>query len=474
MTTLIRGGQIVNEGHVFDGSIIIENDRIKDIIPCTEDTCSLRGTYDTIVDATECFVLPGIIDSHVHFREPGLTHKACIESESRAAAYGGVTSYMEMPNTIPQTTTIEALKEKHELARKSSHVNYSFFFGATNDNSEAFHELPHNLYRSHGIQVPGVKLFMGSSTGNMLVDEQDSLRKVFRAAAVNRLMIVAHCEDTATIQHNLQAVKAAQGDDPDVRFHPIIRDEEACLKSTQLAISLAEKHDVRLHIAHVSTWGELMLLAPAPGGYCPSSYITAEICVPHLLFSSDDYATKGTLIKCNPAIKSASERDALRRHIGIATTIATDHAPHLLSEKQGGCTRAASGMPMVQFSLPAMLGLVDEGVLSIEEMVKKMCHAPARLFNISERGFLRKGYKADITVVRPDSPWTVTRDCIQSRCQWSPLEGHTFRWRVEQTLCNGRLVYDRTRTVPFDDSCRGEALSFRSWPEGNSLDGITR
>ena len=453
MNTLIEGGTIVNEGKVFKGDLLIDNEEIAGIYP-TGEAPSTSPLHP--IDATGCFILPGIIDSHVHFREPGLTEKADIESESRAAAAGGVTSYMEMPNTIPQTTTIEALQDKHRRAASNSHVNYSFFFGATNDNAQLFDQLD-----SH--HVPGIKLFMGSSTGNMLVDGEDSLGQVFASAARLGLPVMAHCEDTVLINTNLKAVRDGYGDDPPVALHPLIRSEEACLKSTQKAVALAKKHNARLHVAHISTAEELELFRGErreARSERIDETITAEVTVGHLLFSSQDYSRLGTRIKVNPAIKSPVDQFMLRQALtdGRITTIGTDHAPHLLSQKAGGCVRAASGMPMVQFALPAMLELTDEGVLGIECLVELMCHNPARLFEVRRRGFLRKGYKADIVIVRPDCPWTVTTDMIESKCGWSPMEGHTFNWRIEKTLCNGHAVYDGQHV---DREYHGQALEFR-------------
>ena len=397
MKTLIHGGTIVTEGRTFQGSIVIENDVIAEI---NEGSDIPRGGYDTVVDATGAFVLPGVIDTHVHFRDPGLTQKADMESESRAAAYGGVTTYFDMPNTVPQTTTPDALDAKFADARRKSHVNYSFFLGATNDNIDTINTLdPH--------RIPGVKLFMGSSTGNMLVDKEQSLRRLFGGTA---LPIVAHCEDTATINANMAAAKAQYGDDPDVKYHPMIRSAEACYASTAFAVRLAAEYGARLHVAHITTARELELFGSNPN-------ITAEAVVAHLFFTDKDYSTLGTRIKCNPAIKTSADREALRRALtdGRITTIGTDHAPHLLSDKEGGCCRAASGMPMLQFSLPTMLELVDARVLTIERMVQLMSHNPATLFGVRRRGFLRQGYKADIAVVRRGEPWRVTKDTIQSK-----------------------------------------------------------
>ena len=439
MRTLIQGGTLVNEGKLFEGSILIEDSRIARIYT---EPHTPEASYDELIDASGCFILPGVIDDHVHFREPGLTAKADIESESRAAAAGGVTTYFDMPNTVPQTTTLEALEEKFVLAARKSHVNYSFFFGATNDNVELFPQLD-----AH--RIPGIKLFMGSSTGNMLVDRREALEKIF---ASSTLPIMTHCEDTEIINRNMAAAIQQYGDDPKVTHHPEIRSEEACYESTKLAVELAKKHDARLHIAHLTTAKELELLE--------GTKITAEATVSHLYFYDRDYTALGTRIKCNPAIKTQRDRDALREALndGRITVIGTDHAPHLLSQKEGGCQKAASGMPMIQFSLVTMLELVDQGVLSIERLVELMCHNPARLFEVRQRGFLREGYQADIVLVRPDTGWTVTKDLIQSKCGWSPMEGHMYLWRVERTLCNGHTVYQQGRV---DTSYIGQPVTFR-------------
>lgn len=431
---------MVNEGRIFDGTIVIEDGNIVDI---TTDPQSTTLKADNVIDATGCYILPGIIDDHVHFREPGLTEKADIESESRAAAAGGVTSYFDMPNTNPQTTTLEALEEKFALARQKSHVNYSFFYGATNDNVDTFPQL--DIHR-----IPGIKLFMGSSTGNMLVDRRESLERIFSTAP---LPLMAHCEDTAIINRNMAEAKAKYGDDPKVSHHPEIRSVEACYESTRLAVELAQKHHTRLHIAHLTTAKELELLDA-------QTTITAEVTPSHLYFSDRDYNRLGTRIKCNPAIKTERDREALQQALsdGRISVVGTDHAPHLLSQKEGGCCRAASGMPMIQFSLVTMLELVDEGVLTLERLVELMCHNPARLFEVRQRGFIRRGYRADLVLVRPNKGWTVVPSCIQSKCGWSPMEGHTFLWRVERTLCNGHTVYADGKV---DGDYIGEEISFR-------------
>lgn len=444
MRTLIKNATIVNEEKSFAGSVLITDDIITDIF---EGTNTPRVQTDKTVDATGCLLFPGVIDDHVHFREPGMTRKADIESESRAAAYGGVTSYFDMPNTIPQTTTLDALDDKFARAARESHVNYSFFFGATNDNTDLFSQLD-----TH--RVPGIKLFMGSSTGNMLVDRREVLNRIFSSAT---MPIMTHCEDSDIINRNMRKALAEYGDDPDVIHHPEIRSEVACYESTKLAVELAKQHHARLHVAHLTTAKELSLFEKSTGRL-PD--ITAEAVIAHLFFTDKDYKRKGTLIKCNPAIKTTHDRDALRAALmdGRITVVGTDHAPHELKDKQGGCCRAASGMPMVQFSLVTMLRLVDEGVLTHERLVRLMCHNPARLFEVRQRGYIRKGYKADLTIVKHGEPWILTKDIIQSKCGWSPLEGETFSWRVLHTFCNGHHVLNQD---VFDADYRGKELSFR-------------
>ena len=440
MKTLIYGATIVNEGRSFKGCLTLENDLIASV---TEGDALPEGHFDLRLNAEDCVVMPGVIDDHVHFREPGLTAKADLESESRAAAYGGVTTFFEMPNTLPQTTTLETLNQKLELAQGKSHVNYSFFFGATNQNAHLFERLDPK-------RVPGIKLFMGASTGNMLVDRLETLENIFKNAP---LPIMTHCEDTQLINQNMAEAKQLYGDDPAVEHHPAIRSAEACYHSSALAVELATKYGAQLHVAHLTTARELSLFGHNPR-------ITAEVVIAHLWFCDADYRTRGTQIKCNPAVKTSADRDALRAALtdGRISVVATDHAPHLISDKIGGCAKAASGMPMVQFSLPAMLELCEKGVLTIERMVELMCHAPARLFAVSKRGFIKPGYKADLAIVRRGEPWTVTKDCVQSKCQWSPMEGEKFRWRVVQTICNGHLLFDEDGT--FDAQYRGEEVAF--------------
>ena len=444
MRLYVKGGKIVNEGKVQQGTLVIEDGRI---VTIDKGQCIIDNDAE-VIDATGCYVLPGVIDDHVHFREPGLTQKADIDTESQAAAAGGVTTFFDMPNTMPQTTTSAALEEKFALAQQKSHVNYSFFYGATNDNADTFAQLD-------ATRIPGIKLFMGSSTGNMLVDKQQTLEHIFKTC---KLPLMAHCEDTDIINRNMAEVKQAWGDDPQVALHPLIRSEEACLASSRKAVELAKKYGTRLHIAHISTAEELELFTACRDSVTTNN-ITAEACVGHLYFTQLDHERLGAKIKVNPAIKTPVDQFMLREALtdGRISVVGTDHAPHLLSQKEGGCVKAASGMPMIQFSLVAMLELVDEGVLTIQRLVELMCHNPARLFGVQQRGFLRKGYRADITIIRPKRPWTVTKECILSKCGWSPLEGHTFNWQVERTLCNGHTVYQNGQV---DNTYIGEEIAF--------------
>jgi dihydroorotase len=446
MRTLIEGGHIVNEGRVFDGVVVVEDGNIVEVIDHSNNSAGkvssqTSGSTCSVIDATGCYVLPGIIDDHVHFREPGLTEKADIDSETCAAAAGGVTSFFDMPNCKPQTTTLEALNDKFERAGKHSHVNYSFFYGATNDNVETFSRLD-------ATRIPGIKLFMGSSTGNMLVDQRESLERIFKSC---RLPLMVHCEDAEMISRNMAAAQQAWGEDPPVSLHSMIRSEEACLSSTRKAVELARKYGTRLHVAHLSTAEELELI----GGH-----VTAEACVGYLYFTQLDHERLGSLIKVNPAIKTPVDQFLLRQALtdGRISVVATDHAPHLLEQKQGGCSKAASGMPMIQFSLVTMLELVDEKVLSLPQLVSLMAHNPATLFGVERRGFIRKGFRADLVIIRPHSPWTVTKNVIQSKCGWSPMEGHEYQWRVEQTICNGHTIYNKGIV---DTTYIGEEIRFQ-------------
>lgn len=441
--TWIHHATIVNEGRQFAGSVVIEGEKISEVLegdalpssPCEEE-----------IDASGRFLLPGVIDDHVHFRDPGLTHKADMATETAAAAAGGVTSFMDMPNCNPQTTTLEALDSKFADAARKCIVNYSFYFGATNTNADLIGQLDKT-------RVCGVKLFMGASTGNMLVDRMETLRKIFSEAG---MLIATHCEDQNIIRKNTETFKEKYGEDPDVCFHPLIRSEQACWESSSLAVRLAKETGARLHILHVSTARELELFDDKP---LSEKRITAEACVSHLFFCDEDYKTLGTRIKCNPSIKTRRDRDALRAALRTdrIDVIGTDHAPHLLSEKQGGALKAVSGMPTLQFSLASVCELVREGVLSMEQLVQKMCHAPAELFRIKGRGYIRPGYQADLVLLNPNAEWTVTADCIQSKCGWSPMEGRTFHAKVEKTFVNGHLVYSDGKVT---DTPRGQALIF--------------
>ena len=446
MKTIIRNATIVNEGRKFVGSVVIEGDMIQSVIEGDDASQS----YDTEIDATGLYLFPGVIDDHVHFREPGMTYKADIASESRTAAAGGVTSYMEMPNTNPQTTTLELLEEKYQLAAKHSRVNYSFFFGATNDNTDL-------LGRLDVKRVPGVKVFMGSSTGNMLVDREESLRKLF---ATSPLLLMAHCEDTNIIEQNIKAFKKkykGQNDFP-VRYHSRIRSVEACYASSSLAVELAKDTGARLHIAHISTAKELGLFESKP---LEEKKITAEAVIAHLMFSTEDYDRLDTRIKCNPAIKTPEDKQALRDALtnGIIDVVGTDHAPHLLNEKQGGALKATSGMPMIQFSLVSMLEMSDEGVLPIERIPDLMSHNPAKLFHIEKRGYIRPGYYADLTLVDPNGNWQVMKGRYYTKCGWTPMDERTFKWRVRRTIVNGITAYCDGIVV---DGIRGKELRFLS------------
>lgn len=436
--TIINNATIVNNGESHVGSLLVSEGRIERIVLGGEiepqDGCQ-------VVDATGMYLLPGVIDDHVHFREPGMTAKADMHTESMAAAAGGVTSVLDMPNVVPQTTTVQNWRERMEMAKGRMHVNYAFFLGATNNNLDEILAMPSEQY-------PGVKLFMGSSTGNMLVDRREMLEGLF---ARSPKLIMSHCEDTARINANMASAREKYGDDPDITHHAEIRDGEACWQSSALAAELAKASGARLHIAHISTERELSLL----GGN-----ITGEACVAHLLYTDQDYARLRGRIKCNPSIKSNGDRQALRRALtdGRITCIGTDHAPHLLSEKQGGACKAVSGMPMVQFSLVSMLEMVDEGVLGIERLVQLMCHNPADLFGIKERGYIREGMMADLVLVhREETPYTITSADVLSKCGWSPREGDAMHWRVMSTWVNSNLVWDGRKV---NEDVHGEPLAF--------------
>lgn len=447
MKTIIRNATIVNEGTQCTGSVVIEDEYIQQVIYNGEDTSQ---AYDLEIDATGLYLFPGVIDDHVHFREPGLTHKADIASESRTAAAGGVTSYMDMPNTVPQTTTLELLEEKFRLAENNSRINYSFYIGATNDNLDT-------IQRANRERVPGVKVFMGSSTGNMLVDNEEALYRLFSNSP---LLLMAHCEDTSIINHNISEFKKkykGQNDFP-VRYHSRIRNVEACYASSSLAVQLAKDTGARLHIAHISSARELALFDKGP---VENKQITAEAVIAHLMFTTEDYDTLGTHIKCNPSVKTPEDRAALREALtsGIIDVVATDHAPHLLNEKQGGALKAASGMPMIQFSLVSMLEMADEGVLPISRIPDLMSHNPAKLFKIDKRGYIRPGYYADLTLVDPNGNWQVREGRYYTKCGWTPMDERVFKWRVRRTIINGITVYSDGIVV---DGVRGKELKFNT------------
>lgn len=445
MRTIIRNATIVNEGRKFPGSVVIEDEMIQEVLEGSDDSSQ---TYDLEIDATGLYLFPGVIDDHVHFREPGMTHKADIASESRTAAAGGVTSYMEMPNTQPPTTTIERLEEKFQIAANHSRVNYSFYFGATNENVETLKVLDTS-------RVAGVKVFMGSSTGNMLVDRAESLRRIF---ATSPLLLMAHCEDTGIIEANIRAFKKkykGQNDFP-VRYHSRIRSVDACFASSSLAVELAKDTGARLHIAHVSTAKELSLFENKP---LKEKKITAEAVIAHLMFTTEDYDTLGSCIKCNPSIKTPEDRAALRAALtnGLIDVVATDHAPHLANEKKGGALKAASGMPLIQFSLVSMLEMSDQGVLPIERIPTLMSHNPAELFRIEKRGYIRPGYYADLTLVDPNANWQVKEGRYYTKCEWTPMDERVFKWRVCRTIVNGITTYCDGIVV---DGIRGKELRF--------------
>lgn len=439
----IQNATVINEGRQYQASLLIENERITHIGTIEELQPLLREPL-TQLDAQGLWLLPGVIDDQVHFREPGLTHKGNIHSESRAAIAGGVTSFMDMPNTDPQTTTVEALDAKFDRAAETSFANYSFFIGATNDNLD-------ELKKPGAQRATAIKVFMGSSTGNMLVDNKETLNRLF---AETDQIIAAHCESEAIIARNKAYYISKYGEALDVTFHPKIRSAEACYESSKEAVELALKNETRLHLFHLSTEQEMTLLESKP---LEEKRITAEVCVHHLWFTDEDYPTKGNRIKWNPAVKTRADRDALRKALieGKIDVVATDHAPHTWEEKQGSCLQAASGGPMVQHSLVLMLELCKQGVFTPELVVEKMAHNPARLFGLKDRGFIREGYYADLVLVNPDASWTVEKANLLYQCGWSPLEGETLSSQVEKTIVNGRLVYDRGT---IDETYRGKEL----------------
>ena len=440
---LIKNAKIVNEGSIFEGDVLIENEFIVEIA----DFISAKSSDCKIIDAEGNFLIPGAIDDQVHFREPGLTHKGDIESESRAAVAGGVTSFIEQPNTIPNALTQDILEEKYKIAENNSFANYSFMMGASNDNlAEVLKTNPKN--------VAGVKIFLGSSTGNMLVDNEDVLERIFSSTP---LLIAVHCEDETTIKNNLEKYKAEYGEDIPVQAHHLIRSEEACFISSSKAIALAKKTGARLHIFHLSTAKEMDLFTNKIP--LEQKKITAEVCIHHLWFTNADYDTKGNFIKWNPAVKTENDRNALWEALldDRIDVIATDHAPHTLEEKQQSYLKAPSGGPLVQHAVVAMFEAYLQGKISVEKIVQKMAHNPAILFKIEKRGFVKVGYYADLAIVNSGLPWTVKKDNIFAKCGWSPFEDFTFRSRITHTFVNGELVYHNFKVK---DIRRGKRLLF--------------
>jgi len=441
---LINNATIVNEGKSFKGNLLIKDEKIAAIGDIPEN--EIQGNHK-VIDAKGLLLLPGVIDSHVHFREPGLTEKGDIFTESRAAAAGGVTSFIDMPNTQPQAVTIDALEEKYKIAAEKSLINYSFYIGATNDNLG-------EILKADPAKVCGIKLFMGSSTGNMLVDNEKSLRNLFKNA---HIIISAHCEDETIIKNNIELFRQKYGDNISFEKHPIIRNNEACLKSSSFAISLAKEYNTKLHILHLSTAEETDLFSNEIS--LKNKQITSEVCVHHLWFDDSYYQKLGSLIKCNPAIKAKTDRETLRNAVisDKIDIIATDHAPHTIKEKTGLYFQTPSGCPSVQHSLTLMLELWHKNIFTIEKIVEKMCHNPATLYNIKERGFIQKGYKADLVLVNPNDKWTISKDNILYKCGWSPFEGEEVKSKIVTTIVNGSIVYDNGK---INNDYRGQRLLF--------------
>jgi len=439
---LIKNAKIVNEGAIFEGDLLIEDKYIKEIAE------SISAKPDVkVIDAEGNFLIPGAIDDQVHFREPGLTHKGNIESESRAAVAGGITSFIEQPNTVPNAVTQELLEQKYQIASETSYANYGFMMGGTNDNLE-------EILKTNPKNVPGIKLFLGSSTGNMLVDNEEVLEKIFSSTD---MLIAVHCEDEATIRQNLEKYKEEYGDDIPVKYHPLIRSAEACYISSSKAIELAKKTGARLHVFHVSTAKETELFTNKIP--LEEKKITAEVCIHHLWFSDADYEKKGSLIKWNPAVKTAEDRQALWDALldDRIDVVATDHAPHTLEEKKNPYTSSPSGGPLVQHAVVAMFEAYHQKKISVEKIVEKMAHNPAKLFRVEKRGFIREGYFADIVLVNPGLPWNVKKENILYKCGWSPFEGVNFKSRITHTFVNGNLVYNNFKVK---DIRGGERLLF--------------
>lgn len=425
---LIKNAKIVNEGSIFEGDVLIENDLIVEVA----DSISLKTSDCIVIDAEGSYLMPGAIDDQVHFREPGLTHKGDIESESRAAVAGGITSFIEQPNTVPNAVTQEILEDKYQIAAVNSFANYSFMMGATNDNLE-------EVLKTNPRNVAGIKIFLGSSTGNMLVDNEATLEKIFSST---QMLIAVHCEDETTIQNNLAIFKEQYGEDIPVTAHHLIRSAEACYISSSKAVALAKKTGARLHIFHLSTAKEMELFTNKIP--LEDKKITAEVCVHHLWFTDEDYKTKGNYIKWNPAVKTADDRKELWKALndGRIDVIATDHAPHTKEEKSQSYLKAPSGGPLVQHAVIAMFEAHHQGKITVEKIVEKMCHNPAKIFKIEKRGFVKEGYFADLVIVNPSLPWSVKPENILAKCGWSPFENYTFKSRITHTFVNGELVYN--------------------------------
>ncbi len=438
---LIKNAQIVNRGQITSSDIFIKNGKIERI-DATIDTQA-----DREIDATGKYVFPGIIDDQVHFREPGLTHKSDLYTEPRAAVAGGVTSFMEMPNTKPAALTQQLLQDKYDIAAKKSLANYSFFMGASNDNVE-------EVLKTDPTTVCGVKIFMGSSTGNMLVDDEKTLDNLFSKVP---MLIATHCEDEATIRQNIAFYKTMYGEDIPIKFHPLMRSEEGCYKSSSMAIELAKKYNTRLHILHISTADELELFRnDIP---LTEKRITSEVCVHHLYFNAKQYEKYGTQIKCNPAIKAPAHQEALFPALldNRLDIIATDHAPHTWDEKSQTYFKAPSGVPLIQHTLNVMLEFYHQGKISLERIVEKMCHAPAQCFKVKERGYLDEGFWADLVIVDLEKEWKVSKDNLHYKCNWSPFEGHTFKGKIDTTIVSGHLAYENEQ---FFEDKKGERLQF--------------
>ena len=441
MLTLIKNATLVNEGKIYQSDVLIENQKIKKIAP------KITIDADQIIDAKGLHLLPGVIDDQVHFREPGLTHKGTIYTESKAAVAGGITSFMEMPNTNPQVLTQELLEDKYQIASKKSLANYSFFMGASNDNLE-------EVLKTNPKNVGAIKIFMGSSTGNMLVDNKNVLEEIFSKSP---MLIAVHCEDETIIQENSRKAKQQYGEEVPISEHPKIRSAEACFKSSSMAVELAKKHNTRLHVFHISTEKEIELFDNKIS--LKDKKITAEVCIHHLWFDENNYKEKGTLIKWNPAVKKESDKKALFQALldDKLDVIATDHAPHTLEEKANSYFKAPSGGPLVQHALPAMLEFFKNGKISLEKVVEKMCHNPAICFKVENRGFIREGYFADLVLVDLNNPWEVNKENILYKCGWSPFEAEIFNAKITHTLVNGHIAYQYGK---FNESKNGMRLTF--------------